>query len=114
MPRSVPSGSSRLIAVLQAPPDRLDVQRFGIEPHPFISSEATLVLGSLVMALAAVVAARTIRPTSLADALAASAGVVALYLLSVGVVDVFAIEAARLGDGDWSRVDELTKEAQVR
>ena len=106
-------GVLALIAVLQAPPDRLVVQRFGIEPHPFMISEATLVLGSLVMALAAVVAARTIRPTSLADALAASAGVVALYLLSVGVVDVFAIEAARLGDGDWSRVDELTKEAQV-
>ena len=37
----------------------------------------------------------------------------ALYLLSIGVVDVFAIEAYRLGYGDWARVDELAKEAQV-
>jgi uncharacterized membrane protein len=53
------------------------------------------------------------RPDRLGDALAALAGAVALYLLSIGVVDIFAIEAYGLGHKDWARVDELAKEAQV-
>ena len=106
-------GVLALFALFEAPPDRLVVQRFGIEPHPFMISEATLVLGSLIIALVAVTAARTIRPARLADALMASAGAVALYLLSVGVVDVFAIEASGVSSGDVARVDELAKEAQV-
>ena len=106
-------GVLALLALFEAPPDRLVVQSLGVEPHPFMISEATLVLGSLVLALVVVTAARTIRPARLADALAASAGVVALYLLSVGVVDVFAVDAFGVGYRDLARVDELAKEAQV-
>ena len=102
-----------LLALLEAPPDRLVVQPYGVEPHAFLVSEATLVLGLLALALALVAAARTMRPERLSLALAATAGVVTLYLLSIGVVDVFAAEAYGLDFRAHDRIDELAKEAQV-
>ena len=102
-----------LLALFEAPPDRLVVQPFGIEPHPFLVSDATLALGALAIALALVAAGLLSRTKRTAAAVASAAGVVALYLLSVGVVDVFAAEAHGLGYIGLTRVDELAKEAQV-
>jgi uncharacterized membrane protein len=103
-----------VIALTQAPPMRLFVGDEGVPPHPLFVSEATLALGSLAAALVAVAALGMGHSSPrLITGLAALAGATGLYLMSVGVVDVFAGEAYRLGYGSWSRTAELMKEAQV-
>ena len=102
-----------LLALTEGPPDRLAVQPLGIEPHFFLVSRATLALGALAVALTLVAAAWTNRSERLATAVASAAGLVSLYLLSIGIVDVFAGQADGLGYRELARVDELAKEAQV-
>jgi uncharacterized membrane protein len=103
-----------VLGVIEAPPTRLVVEAGGVPPHPLLVSEATLAIGSLIVGLAVVAAiARRRWTAALVTGLAALAGAATLYLLSVGVVDVFAGEAYRLGYGRFGRLDELTKEAQV-
>ncbi len=102
-----------LFALVEAPPERLVVRPLGVEPHLFLVSDATLTLGVLAVALALVAAAWTSRSERMATAVASAAGVVALYLLSIAVVDVFASEAYGLGYRSSARIDELAKEAQV-
>ncbi|MEA2027263.1 MAG: DUF2339 domain-containing protein, partial [Chloroflexota bacterium] len=102
-----------LFALVEAPPERLVVRPLGVEPHLFLVSDATLTLGVLAVALALVAAAWTSRSERMATAVASAAGVVALYLLSIAVVDVFASEAYGLGYRGAGRIDELAKEAQV-
>ncbi len=102
-----------LLAFAEAPPDRLVVQASGVEPHLFLVSDATLALGALAVALALVARVWTRWSARVAAAVAATAGVAALYLLSIGVVDVFAAEAHGLVGVGFTRVDELAKEAQV-
>jgi hypothetical protein len=98
-------------ALTLAPPSRLMVDDWGVEPHPLLISDASLVLAALAAALAA--GWWLHRRASWADAALGAAGVVALYLLSVAIVDVFAGEAHGLGYRSWDRLDELGKEAQV-
>lgn len=100
------------LAIVEAPPTRLMVDVGGVPPHPLLLSEATLALGTLTMAIMAV-AAIARAPGRLVAGLGAIAGAAALYLLSVGTVDIFAGEAYGLGYRDWDRIDELAKEAQV-
>ena len=102
-----------LLAFAEAPPDRLVVRVGGVEPHLFLVSDATLAFGALAVALAFVARAWTRWSARVAAAISAAAGVAALYLLSVGVVDVFAAEAYGLDYSGLLRVDELAKEAQV-
>lgn len=103
-----------VLAVVEAPPTRLVVESGGVPPHPLLVSGASLGLGSLAVALAAVAGIGYGRwPRPMIAGLAALAGAVALYLLSVGTVDVFAGEAHGLPARSWVRLDELAKEAQV-
>jgi hypothetical protein len=99
------------LAVLLATPDRLIVQLGGLAPHPPFLSEATLALSAVALGLAA--AGRLHPRTQWTDWALAGAGIVALYLLSVGVVDVFAGDAYGPPRASRSRVDTLAKEAQV-
>jgi uncharacterized membrane protein len=94
-------------ALAIAPPYRLVVSIDGVAPHPLLLSEATLALGAVALALA--LAARLQARAPWADWALAGAGVAGLYLLSVGIVDVFAAEAF----GRPDRVQDLAKEAHV-
>jgi hypothetical protein len=98
-------------ALLIAPPDRLVVSVGGVPPHPLLVSEATLALGAVAIAL--VLAARLHAHAHWADWAVAGAGVVGLYLLSVGIVDNFAGEAFGHPRAPIGRVQELAKEAHV-
>jgi uncharacterized membrane protein len=89
-----------------APPDRLFVNaRLQID-HPLLLSGATAALGALALVLAA--GYWLYREHGRARWLALGAGVVAIYLLSVGVVDEF---QSRVG-GPTS-IEDLQKQAQV-
>jgi uncharacterized membrane protein len=95
--------ATTLVAV--APPSRLFVWADTAIVHPPFWSGATAALGALVVALAAgAVAYRARRGTRW---LAELAGVLFVYLLSVGVVDIF---AGRLDEGTLA---SLQKQAQV-
>ena len=106
-------GVLAVLALVEAPPERLVVRPFGIEPHDLLVSEATLALGALAVALALAGAAWTSQSARLTTVAISAAGAVTLYLLSIGVVDAFAAEAHGMGYRDLARVDELAKEAQV-
>ena len=102
------------LALVEAPPTRLVVGAGGVPPHLLLVSGATLALGCLTVALATVaIIGRERWPASRITSLAALAGASALYLLSIGTVDVFAGEAHDLAYGSWVRIDELAKEAHV-
>ncbi len=98
-------------ALLIAPPDRLVVGIGGVAPHALLISEATLALGAVAVALA--LAARLHARTAWAGWALASAGVVGLYLVSIGVVDSFAGEAFGRPSASITRVQELATEAHV-
>jgi len=98
-------------ALLIAPPDRLIVAIGGVPPHPPFISEPSLALGAIALGM---VAAALLHPRARwSDGALAGAGLVGLYLLSVGVVDVFAGEAFGSPRSAPARVAELAKEAQV-
>jgi uncharacterized membrane protein len=102
------------LALAEAPPTRLVVDLGGVPPHTLLVSGATLAVGSLMIALAAVArVARGHWPASWVTGLAAVAGASGLYLLSIGTVDVFAGEAEGLTYRSWARIEELGKEAHV-
>ena len=92
--------------VTLARPGRLVVTAEGIDPHPFLVSEATLTLGAIAAVLAG--AAWLLRASPLAPWLRVAAGVVVVYLLSVAVVDEF---AGRVGG--TVALEELQRQAQV-
>jgi hypothetical protein len=98
------AGARTLLEI--APPQRLAVTSAGIDPHPFLISEATLAIGAVGAALAG--AAWLARGTRLAPWLQVAAGVTIVYLLSVGVVDVFAGQV-----GGSVPLEELQRQAQV-
>ena len=89
-----------------APPSRLLVTAGATIDHPFLWSEATLALGALAAAFLAI--AHRLRGTPISVWLTLGGGVIALYGLSVGIVDAF---QARV-DGAAS-VDELRRQSQV-
>jgi uncharacterized membrane protein len=89
-----------------APPARLLVSGGAQIDHPFLWSEATLALGALSAAF--FVIARGIPGTPAGGWLALGGGVLALYLVSIGIVDEF----QRRVDGEVS-VDELRRQSQV-
>lgn len=89
-----------------APTSRLFVTAGSEINHPVLWSEATLALGALVAALCFV--AWTMRGTPLGAGLANCAGALAVYLLSVGIVDAF---QAQLSDA--AGVTELRRQSQV-
>jgi uncharacterized membrane protein len=89
-----------------APVSRLLVTAAATVDHPFLWSEATLALGALAAACFAI--AHRLRQTPAAGWLALGGGVLALYLLSVGIVDAF---QARV-EGAAS-VAELRRQSQV-
>lgn len=88
-----------------APPERLFVDARLTIDHPPFWSGATAALGALALALA--VAYRLGRPAEGSRWLAAGAGALAVYLLSVGVVDEF---QRYFGD---VALEQLRKGAQV-
>ncbi|MFN8559962.1 MAG: DUF2339 domain-containing protein [Dehalococcoidia bacterium] len=88
------------------PVTRLLVTAGATVHHPFLWSEATLALGAL--ALAALAVAWLTRGTPLSSWLALGGGVIALYLLSVGIVDEFQGRVA----GE-STVAELRRQSQA-
>ncbi len=103
-----------LIALFEAPPTRLVVDWGGVPPHPLFVSDATVVLAALAAGLVAAAAIGAGHwPSRLVLGLGALAGGTVLYLLSVGVVAVFAGEAHALGLRQGDRLDELVKAAQV-
>ncbi len=102
------------LALIEAPPNRLVVGLGGVTPHPLLVSNASLALGSLVLGVGAVaVIGRTRWPARMVTPLVALAGATALYLFSVAVVDVYAVEAHELDVRQFVRLEELTNEAQV-
>lgn len=110
------AGTAGLVAVagavlLIAPPDRLVVGWGGLPAHPLFVSEATLALGALIIALLA--AARTNVRAAWTHGALAAAGIAGLYLVSIGVVDIFAGEAFGPPRASALRSEELTKEAHV-
>ncbi|MEX1296127.1 MAG: DUF2339 domain-containing protein [Candidatus Limnocylindrales bacterium] len=98
-------------ALVVAPPDRLVVSYPGILPHPLLVSEATIAVGAVALVLAFAAWAR--RGTRWADWALAASGIGFLYLLSIGIVDVFAGEAFGLSWRQQRQIDELAKEAYV-
>jgi hypothetical protein len=89
-----------------APPTRLLVSG-GVEiDHPFLWSEATLALGALSAAF--FVIARGMPGTSAGGGLAFGGGVLALYLVSIGIVDEFQRRV-----GVEVSVNELRRQSQV-
>ena len=70
-----------------APPARLLVSGGADIDHPFLWSEATLALGALSAAF--FVIARGMQGTPAGGWLALGGGVLALYLVSIGIVDEF-------------------------
>ncbi|MFV2064942.1 MAG: DUF2339 domain-containing protein, partial [Chloroflexota bacterium] len=97
--------------IVYAPPDRLTLSSSGLAPHPPFISEATLVLG--VLAIALLSAAWLRRGASWSSAALVAAGSVVLYLVSVGIVDLFAAQAYGLPRAELARASDLAKEAQV-
>lgn len=93
-----------LVAVV--PPSRLAVTAEGVASHPPFLSEATIALGALAAALAA--GAWFVRGSPAAAWLRVAAGGTIVYLLSVGVVDVFASQV-----GGSVPLEELQRQAQV-
>jgi uncharacterized membrane protein len=89
-----------------APPTRLFVSGGAQIDHPFLWSEATLALGALSAAL--FVIARGMQGTPAGGWLALGSSVLALYLVSIGIVDEF---QRRVG-GEVS-VAELHRQSQV-
>ena len=104
-------GAAAVGALALAPPDRLVVAAAGVAPHLFLISEATLVLGAIVVAL--LVGARLYRGARWAEWAVAASGIAGLYLLSVATVDVFAAEVYGPPRATGLRVAELGKEAHV-
>ena len=97
--------------LLIAPPSRLVVALGGPPPHPLFLSEATVAIGSLAVAL--VLAARLHPRAPWAPGVLAAGGIAGLYLISIGIVDVFAAEAFGPPRSSSLRLDELAKEAHV-
>jgi uncharacterized membrane protein len=93
-----------LVAVV--PPSRLSVTAEGLAGHPPFVSEATIALGALAAALAA--GAWFLRGSPIAAWLRVAAGITIVYLLSVGVVDIFAGQV-----GGSVSLEELQRQAQV-
>jgi hypothetical protein len=89
-----------------APPTRLFVSGGAQIDHPFLWSEATLALGALSAAF--FVIARGMQGTPVGGWLALGSSVLALYLVSIGIVDEF----QRRVDGEVS-VAELHRQSQV-
>ncbi len=89
-----------------APPARLLLTGGAHIDHPFLWSEATLALGALSLALFVISWASKGTPPS--AWLALGGGVLALYLLSIGIVDEF----QRRVDGEVG-VAELRRQSQV-
>jgi hypothetical protein len=88
-----------------APPSRLVVDSLTVVQGPAILTDATVALGAMAIALA--VAAFLLRGEPLRRWAILAAGVIGLYLLSVGLVDTFQRQVG-------SRpLEELQKEAQV-
>jgi uncharacterized membrane protein len=98
-------------ALLFAPLPRLVVSWGGVPSHPFLLSEATLAVGVLAAGLA--LGARLYPRAAWSTGALAAAGAACLYLISIGVVDVFAGEAFGPPQASWARVDELAKQAHV-
>jgi hypothetical protein len=108
---AVALGAVFLAAMVIAPPSRLVVTVDGIAPHlPFVS-EASLVLGTLLAGL--LLAALLHRTASWVGVALACAGVTGLYLISIGVVDIFAAEAFGPPQANLHRSGALAKEAHV-
>ena len=99
------------VAVMLVPPERLVVSYGGVPPHPLLISEATMVVGAVALVLAFAAWAHAARRWS-EWALAAS-GIALLYLLSVGIVDIFAADAHGLPWRAQDQLDQLAKEAHV-
>jgi uncharacterized membrane protein len=76
-----------------------------------MASEATLAIGVLAAGLA--LAARLHPRAPWATGTVAAAGVACLYLISIGIVDIFAGDAFGPPQASWARFDELTKQAHV-
>jgi uncharacterized membrane protein len=89
-----------------APPARLLVTASSAIDHVFLWSEAALALGALMAAL--FVIAGRMRGTHAGGWLALGGGVLALYLVSVGIVDEFQRRV-----GDVATVAELRWQSQV-
>ena len=99
-------GAAALVAVfIVAPPTRFVVQDSRID-HPFLVSEASAALVAVVLALATL--AWLNRSERWARLAGVSAGVLVVYLLSVGIVDAFAGQV-----GGPVAFEELQKQAQV-
>jgi uncharacterized membrane protein len=94
------------IAFEVAPPTRLVVDSGSDIDHPFLWSSATVVFGALVSAFG--LAAWRHRAEEWARFAAAIAGAFVVYLLSVGVVDVFQRQV-----GGGTDITALQKRAQV-
>ncbi len=96
-----------LIAVsVVATPDRLFVRADAVIQHPLLLSPATAALGALVVELQ--IAGRLRREVRYAQWAMAASAMLAVYLLSVGVVDEFQGRA-----GGSTSLEELGKQAQV-
>ena len=91
---------------LVAPPARLAVGAGKEIDHPLLLSEASAALAGLIVLAAA--GSRRFRGRREGTALAVAGGALAVYLLSIGVVDAF---QARLGGP--VALEELQKQAQV-
>jgi hypothetical protein len=97
-------GAAVALAVV-APPDRLVVDAITTVPAWAIFTDATVALGAV--AVAAGVGALLHRDVRLSLPALLAAGVVVVYMLSVGVVDHFQVQVAA------RPLEELQKEAQV-
>ncbi len=96
------------IAVV-APLDRLAVHATATIGHPFLFSGATAALGAIVVALTIV--AWQFRAERLAPWLGAAAGAIAVYLLSLGIVDEF--QRHVMAGTTQASLASLQKQAQV-
>jgi uncharacterized membrane protein len=104
-------GAVFVAAMVIVPPSRLVVTTNGIAPHLPLVSEASLVLGALLAGL--LLAALLHRTAPRVGVALACAGVTGLYLISVGVVDIFAAEAFGPPSATLQRSDALAKQAHV-
>lgn len=108
---AVALGAVVVAALVIAPPNRLVVSFGGLPPHPPFASEASLVWVALVVGL--LLGGLLHRDTARAGLALACAGVAALYLVSIGVVDLFAGEAYGPPTASLQRSNALAKEAHV-
>jgi uncharacterized membrane protein len=99
-------GLAAVVALLLTPPTRLVVDRGQAIDHPFLWSGATAAFAAL--AVTGWYAARRIRNRSMARWLIIAAGACVVYLVSVGVVDLF---QGQVGEG--IALESLQKRAQV-